>query len=158
MRKTGRGVLFVALCWAAAVLVTAACLPGWAEESPKADRSDLQVGTYVGQVHQTATAKTDGTTVEDELPFRLTILRIAADGRVQARVAIQRHSGDLSGTVDAQNRLHLEGTLTHSVLPGKWEFKLDALAREETLLDGTYTKESPNIRSKGTLAVARLEK
>jgi len=158
MRKTGRGILFEALCWAAAVVVAAASFPGWAEAPPKADRPDLQLGTYVGQVHQTATAKTDGTTVEDELPFRLTILRIETDGRVQARVVIQRHSGDLSGTVDPQDRLHLEGTLTHSVLSGKWEFKLDALAEEERLLEGTYTKDSPNIASKGTFAVARLEK
>ena len=124
----------------------------------KLDRSDLRIGSYAGQVHQVATAKTDGTTVEDDLPFRLTILRIEADGTVQARVVIQRHSGDIAGSIDAQNRLHLEGTLTHSALPGTWVFKLDALAKDDKLVEGTYTKVSDKIASRGTFRKATLER
>lgn len=119
---------------------------------------DLKPGTYVANVTQTTTAIVDGTTVTDDLTLRIKIIRIDEEGNVEAQIILSnRQKGDVSGTIDAEGQLRLEGVLTHTVLPDKREFKLTAVVKGNTLTNGKYIKTSSSLKSTGEFSVAVLE-
>jgi hypothetical protein len=119
---------------------------------------DLKPGTYVANVTQTTTALTDGTTVTDNLTMRIKIVSIDEEGKVKAQIIMSNNQrGDVSGNIDSEGKLRLEGFLTHTSLPDKREFKLTAIVKDNTLTKGEYLKTSPRLKSTGVFKVAVLE-
>lgn len=117
----------------------------------------LKPGTYLADVKQTTTAISDGTTVTDKLKMRLRIVSVDEKNNVKAYVVIHNHKGDVSGSVDSEGNLRLEGVLTHTVLPGEWQFELTAVVKGDALRNGEYVKTSSRLKSKGEFKVAVLE-
>lgn len=139
-------------------LVLTFLLAGSFVSPARGNEDNLKPGTYVANVTQTTTAITDGTTVTDNLIMRIKIISIDEESNVKAQIILSNNQqGDVSGTIDSEGKLRLEGFLTHKVLPGKREFKLTAVVKDNTLTNGKYIKTSSTLKSTGEFKVAVLE-
>jgi hypothetical protein len=116
----------------------------------------LKLGTYVADVTQTTKARSDGTTVTDNLKMKIKVISVEGE-RVKAQIVLNNEKGDVSGKVDSEGKLQLTGFLTHSMLPGEQEFRLTATVNEN-LVNGEYFKEDSRTISKGEFRIAVFEK
>jgi hypothetical protein len=122
----------------------------------KVAENNLKLGTYVASVEQTTTANSDGFTVTDSLKMRIKIISID-DNSVKAQIILNNDKGNVSGKIDSEGKLQLEGFLTNPMVRGESEFRLTATVKDNTLTKGKYLKTSKYVKSKGEFNIATLE-
>src|SRR5215216_4474216 len=61
----------------------------------------LKLGTYVAEVTQTTKARSDGTTVTDNLKMKIKIISVEGE-KVKDRIVLNNQKGDVSGKVDSE--------------------------------------------------------
>lgn len=118
----------------------------------------LNPGTYVGEASQSSTASRDGFTVTDILQISIKIESIDTEGNIKAVIDLGNNRGNVSGRVDSEGKLQLEGSLFNPFLGGSRQFYLTATVKGTSLTAGKYTSNSPGTKSTGEFNKAVLEK
>lgn len=116
----------------------------------------LTLGTYIAEASQ-ATTNRDGFTMTDLLQIKIAIESIDKEGNVQAVIIKNMHKGNVSGRVNSEGRLQLEGSL-FDPSRNEWKINLTATVKGTTLTAGKYTATSFRVKTTGEFDKAVLEK
>lgn len=127
-------------------------------ETPPSSTSSstkLKLGTYRFAGAENATFSS-GISFPDSINMRIQIKSIDSDGNVKAELYRGGGKGQLKGKVDKKGSLELEGSYIDPHR-SEWNFKLKAVVKDETLVNGNYLVTRGSTESKGTFNVATLE-